>query len=137
MFKASWCLGNEDFGGIAALRNALGVPVDALDEYAAHVYVADENNKPIAAGRMYPVDDTLRIDKILSVPECETALYEELVLRILLYRARELPQKTIAVESTPDIEEVLPKFGFSPIEGQSGLMQCARESIAWFSQCGD
>jgi hypothetical protein len=137
MFKACWCLGNEDFGGIEALRGALGVAADALDEYAAHVYVSDENGAPIAAGRMYPVEDALRLDKILAAKVYANLPYEELVLRIMLYRARELPQSAVEVEVVPGIEKILPKFGFSHVEGEPRLMRCARGDITWFSQCSD
>ncbi len=137
MFKACWYLGNEDFGGIEALRSDLDVCADALDEYAAHVYVSDENGVPIAAGRMYPIGEALRLDRILAARQYANLPYEELVLRILLYRARELPQSVIEVETVPGIENILPKFGFSQTDDDPRIMRCARDAITWFSLCND
>ena len=137
MFKACWSLGKEDFAIVEALRGVLGVPVDELDEYAAHVYVSDEDGAPIAAGRMYPIGDALRIDRIIAAGEYASLPYEELTLRILLYRARELPQEFVEVENTPAIDELLPRFGFSPKKDEPAMFRCARAGITWFSQCKD
>ncbi len=137
MFKACWSLGREDFAGIEALRNAAGMPGDAMDEYAAHVFVSDEDGTPIAAGRLHPVGEALRIDRIAAAHEFAALPYEELVLRILLYRARELPQEIIEVEPTPGIAALLPRFGFAFAGEDARLMRCARSGITWFSQCED
>lgn len=137
MFKACWSLGRDDFAGVEALREALGVSIDAMDDYAAHIYVSDEDGGPIAAGRMYPVGDALRIDKMVVAEKYASLPYEELTLRILLYRARELPQNIVEVEVTPGVEELLPRFGFAPVQEDPRFMRCARKDIVWFSQCGD
>ncbi len=137
MFKACWSLGKEDFVGIESLRRAAGAPVDAMDDYAAHVFVSDEDNEPIAAGRMYPVGDALRIDRLVVAAKYASLPYEELTLRILLYRSRELPQAVIEVDPAPGVASLLPRFGFEPDENDPQLMRCARGDITWFSQCGD
>ncbi len=137
MFKACWSMGREDFEGIEALRRVCGVPVDAMDDYAAHVFVSDEDGSPIAAGRLYPVGDALRIDRLVASQAYAAMPYEELTLRILLYKAKDMPQAFIDVEPTAAIRPLLPRFGFAPPEGPDGLMRCAREGIVWFSQCGD
>ncbi|HOG02277.1 MAG: hypothetical protein BWY35_00123 [Firmicutes bacterium ADurb.Bin248] len=137
MFKACWSLGKEDFAGVEFLRQASGAPVDAMDDYAAHVFVSGEDNEPIAAGRMYPVGDALRIDRLVVAAKYATLPYEELTLRMLLYRARELPQSVIEVEPAPGVAGLLPRFGFAPDENNPRLVRCPREGITWFSQCGD
>lgn len=129
-------MGREDFTGIEALRNEAGVGIDAMDDYAAHVFVSTEDGAPIAAGRMYPVDAALRIDRLVSAKAYQDLPYEDLVLRILLYRARELSQEMVEVEPTAAIADLLPRFGFVAF-GDANLMRCARDAIIWFSQCGD
>jgi len=137
MFQACWSLGKEDFAGIESLRRASGTAVDAMDGCAAHVFVSGEDGQPIAAGRMYPAGDALRIDKLVVCAKHASLPYEELTLRMLLYRARELPQTMIEVEPGPGVESLLPRFGFAPDKNDPRLMRCARENITWFSQCGD
>ena len=133
MFKAEWSFGKEAFGPIAALRATLGIAGDAMDDYAAHVYVFDEDGSAIAAGRMYPALDAIRIDKLATAPERRALPYAEFTLRVILYKAKDLPQTVIEIVPTEDIAPLLPLFGFSKAE--NGLMSCPREGLVWFSQC--
>lgn len=137
MFKALWSMGREDFSGIEALRRETGAGFDTMDDYAAHVFVSEEDGTPIASGRLYPVSDALRIDR-MTVSKAYCALpYEEFTFRVLLYRAKDLPQTTIEAEITPGLAPLLPRFGFSPAAFDPRIMTCPRNGIIWFSQCHD
>ena len=151
MFQGVWSIGTQDFDKIRALRHQVnvtlrGVPeqeeFDALDAFAAHVYVESDKSEPIAAGRMYPDKDDVRIDRIAVAPEFSAMPYGELVLRMLLYKAQDMPQSRIVILAEEALFPLLPGFGFTPASGpapgrggETALFTCPRSAIVWDSAC--
>lgn len=135
MFKAVWSIGNDGFGKIESLRRAAGdkTSCDDMDAYAGHVYVCEETGEPIAAGRMYPDGDALVIDRITVMSEYDAMPYAELVLRMLLFKAQELPQSEIRISCEEKRFALVRRFGFT----QSGAhtFACSRDAIVWDSEC--
>lgn len=137
MFKAVWSIGNDGFDRIEALRRAAGACPqcisDGKDAYAGHVYVFEETGEPIAAGRMYPDGDALIIDRIAVMPQYDAMPYAELVLRMLLFKAQELPQNDIRIICDESRFALVRRFGFA----QSGAhtFTCSRDAIVWNSEC--
>ncbi len=151
MFKATWSIGKNDFDRIEKLRcnvNVLGRGIaedaefDALDAYAGHVYVCEDTGAPIAAGRMYPNNDELVIDRIAVMSEYEPLPYAELTLRMLLFKAQELPQKRIRIICEECRFALVERFGFvrtGEIEPRNGICMaeytCLTDKIVWDSAC--
>lgn len=151
MFKATWSIGKENFDRIAALRhnvNVLGRGIDeaaefdALDAYAGHVYVCEDTGAPIAAGRMYPDSDSLIIDRIAVMSEYEHLPYAELVLRMLLFKAQELPQRNVRIICEECRFALVERFGFvrtgKPAVKHGVLTEeysCPTDKIIWDSAC--
>lgn len=151
MFQGVWTIGLENFERVRALRQRVnvelrGVPekeeFDSLDAFAAHVYVETDGGEPIAAGRMYPDGTTVRIDRIAVMPEFSALPYGELVLRMLLFKAQEMPQNSIAVLAEEGMFQLLPNFGFTRVSepvaargGQTALYTCPGNAIIWDSAC--
>lgn len=153
MFKALWSIGNDGFDKIEALRRDVNVKgrgiaedeeFDAVDSLAGHVYVCLQTGEPIAAGRMYPdiSSDSILIDRIAVMPEYESQPYAELVLRMLLFKAQQLPQKHIRIIAEDTRFELVERFGFEPVtepvKGRGGLVReyrCPTGGIIWDSMC--
>lgn len=151
MFKATWSIGKENFDRIAELRrnvNVLGRGIDeaaefdALDAYAGHVYVCEAAGAPIAAGRMYPDNDSLIIDRIAVMSEYEPLPYAELTLRMLLFKAQELPQRNVRIICEECRFALVERFGFvrvGEIKAMHGTLMaeysCPTDKIIWDSAC--
>ena len=135
MFKAVWSIGRDGFEKIGSLRRAAGISdaCDSMDAYAGHVYVCEETGEPIAAGRMYPDGDALIIDRIAVMAQYDAMPYAELVLRMLLFKAQELPQRKIRIICDESRFALVRRFGFA----QSGAhtFTCSRNAIVWDSEC--
>lgn len=135
MFKAEWSMGHESFEPIRALRASIGMDCDMIDGYAAHVYVFEDDGSPIASGRMYPDGDAVRIDRLAVADGRHSLPYAEFVLRVLLYKAKDMPQTYLEVEPADDILALLPLFGFARATDAPNIMRCKRDELTWFSEC--
>lgn len=135
MFKAVWSIGRDGFEKIESLRRAAGISdaCDSTDAYAGHVYVYEETGEPIAAGRMYPDGDALIIDRIVVMPQYDAMPYAELVLRMLLFKAQELPQREIRINCEEKRFALVRRFGF--IQSGAHTFTCSRNAIVWDSEC--
>lgn len=135
MFKAVWSIGRDGFEKIGSLRRAAGVSdaCDSMDAYAGHVYVCEETGEPIAAGRMYPDGDALVIDRITVMSEYDAMPYAELVLRMLLFKAQELPQNEIRINCEEKRFALVRRFGF--IQSDAHTFTSSRDAIVWDSEC--
>lgn len=135
MFKAVWSIGMDGFEKIGSLRRAAGVSdaCDSMDAYAGHVYVCEETGEPIAAGRIYPDGDALIIDRIAVMPQYDAMPYAELVLRMLLFKAQELPQNDIRIICDESRFALVRRFGFA--QSDAHTFTCSRNAIVWDSEC--
>ena len=82
---------------------------------------------------MFPDSDALIIDRIAVMPQYDAMPYAELVLRMLLFKAQELPQREIRINCEEKRFALVRRFGFA----QSGAhtFTCSRNAIVWDSEC--
>ena len=150
MFKTVWGLGLQQGGDALKVRRAVFVCEQGYDEnaefdhndgYAAHVFVSDENDAPIASGRMYPDGDRILMDRIAVMPAFRALPYDELVLRVMLYKAQQSQMREIAAAVYEGGEALYLPFGFkkagdTTLRGlPAALLTVPRESVIWDSAC--
>lgn len=144
MFQSKW-----EFGLMAkdalALRRAvlteeLGLPqsqvFDRYDEIAAHVYVWDDRG-PIAAGRIFPLGEATGIGAIVTAPERRQEPFADLVLRILLDKARNLAGDPILARPLPGDVPLYQSFGFEKAGDAPDAYSVPRDGVRWHSPCKD
>ncbi|MEG1559418.1 MAG: GNAT family N-acetyltransferase [Clostridia bacterium] len=121
MYQAVWKLGKSDFSLIEQIRNEVFVDgfgikesleFDNLDAISAHVLVTYEDGDPIATARMFPFDNNTRIGRIAVRERYEGMGYDDLVLRLLLYKAKSLSGKFVTTTAMDFERPLLTKFGF-------------------------
>ena len=150
MFKALWGIGKEEGAGAMAVRRAVFVEergmdcereFDLMDEFAAHLFVSDEAGVPIAAGRMYPEAGRVMLDRIAVMPDFRSLPYDDLVLRVMLYKAQQTELIDIAAAVEPGAEKLYIPFGFR-IAGETllrgektALYTVPRQNVIWDSAC--
>ena len=149
MFKALWSLGRESDGAFSVRRavfvDELGFPddaeFDALDDYAAHLFVSDEFDVPMAAGRMYPDGERVMIDRIAVMKDFRSLPYDDLVLRTMLYKAQQSAMQYICAAVYPESAGLYTPFGFK--ETAKTVLRCRdavlltvpRNAVIWDSPC--
>lgn len=145
MFVSKWSIGTEDFAAPRSLRMQVSVnengideniEFDALDAYAAHLYIAEEDGTPIAAGRMYPDGESICIDRIAVMHDYRGGAYFDLALRMLLFKAQQMPQKYIVAALGEGHFSLLARFGFAAMDDKLNC-RIEREGIIWHSECKD
>ena len=142
MFMTEWTVGaGAGFAHARALREAVRVyeqgisseqEFDAMDAVAAHLFVCTDAGEPIAAGRMYPSleHDAVRIDRHVVAPAFRGKQYDDLLLRVMLYKAQQMPFSAIEASVGEAERELLTGFGFRP----AGLPQTGQD-IVFFVPC--
>ncbi|MBE5784952.1 MAG: hypothetical protein E7330_04055 [Clostridiales bacterium] len=141
-----WFIGTAEFAPIGAIRAAAGerAEAEAIDEYAVHLYVKTDAGEPIGAGRIYPVAprNAVRFDKLLTTPKYRGTVYDELLLRIMLFKAQEMPFQNIETVAGSATAGLIEKFGLkqaedpSPEEGKT-FYTIPRDAVIWWSACGE
>ena len=150
MFMTEWTIGTgAGFAPVRALREMVRVQeqgvlseaeFDALDAVAAHLFVRTDAGAPIAVGRMYPCPecDAVRMDRLVVAPKFRGRLYDDLLLRVMLYKAQQMPFATIEAAMQPEAKQLLARFGFQSAAGQAcggTLMAVPRGGVIWDSAC--
>ncbi|MEG1547523.1 MAG: GNAT family N-acetyltransferase [Clostridia bacterium] len=150
MFKAIWSLGLNKFEYARAVREAVFVQergiaeqeeFDWFDGIAAHLYVSDEADTPIAAGRLYPDGELTRLDRIAVMPDFRGLPYDDLVLRTMLYKAQQLGGDVIATQVLADEVAMYLPFGFTQTAtklmrgGEYAELTVMRDCVKWDSAC--
>jgi predicted GNAT family N-acyltransferase len=152
MFQARWSFGRENFDRVRQLRSACFVEeqgvdekeeFDAFDGVSAHLFVEDSSGQPIAVGRMFPDGETTRIGRICVAPAFRGQLYDDLVLRILLYKAEGLAGNTVVTCPQEKDAPFYERFGFAregePFFERNALrvrLYVPRDKIVWPKECG-
>ena len=121
MFKAIWKLGIVDFEGIRDIRKRALVDYRGIDEslafdpndqISAHLYVTTEEGAPIATARIYPVENITRMGHIAVMPDFLGQGYEELSLRMMLYKAQKLSPELIQAYVMEQDAPLYERMGF-------------------------
>ena len=123
MFKAVWKLGIVDFDAIHDIRKralvdhkglSMSHAFDNNDQISAHLFVTTQDGRPIATARIYPIEHITRMGHIAVLPEFLGQGYEELALRMMLYKAQQLSPETIQAYLTEDEAPLYERLGFKP-----------------------
>ncbi len=148
MFSTQWHFGLADFEDCKNIRTRVFVdelgytPEQAFDWFdgiAAHLLVLLEG-KPIATARIFPTEDSTRIDSIAVLPEYRGQHYGDLCLRVLLYKAANLTVDTVTAFCPPEITGFLTRMGFTPVgtprESDGAVfLQVKNDEVNWESPC--
>ncbi len=152
MFQTRWSFGRENFDYVRQLRLSCFVEeqgideneeFDAFDGISAHLFVEDSTGEPIAAGRIFPDGETTRIGRICVAPKFRGRLYDDLVLRILLYKAEGLAGNNVVTYPAEKDVPFYERFGFvragEPFferNAQRVKLCVQRDKIVWPKECG-
>ncbi|MGI6193362.1 MAG: GNAT family N-acetyltransferase [Christensenellales bacterium] len=154
MIRGKWIDGTgEGFLTVLALRTEvfceeLGVPLeeerDAFDEISAHVLIFDENDAPVATGRLYPDCEGWHIGRICVKKESRGKGFGDMVLRMLLGRASHtVPDADIVLSARTDVSDWYETFGFQKegdVYDDAGFphirMRVNAKNIVWHRPCG-
>ena len=151
MFQTSWTFGKENFARVRELRRLCFVEeqgiaeeeeFDAFDGVSAHLLVEDEHGASIAAGRIFPDGEVTRIGRVCVAPGFRSERYDDLVLRLLLYKAENLMGASIVTCPREAEAPFYERFGFRR-EGEAFFARGAtrlrlavpREGVVWTSEC--
>ncbi len=148
MFHTKWIMGFQEAEPCLRLRrdvfvSELNYPEEAafdwFDEIAAHLLVFEEGDAtPVAAGRMYPLPDSTRLDSICVRSDRRGQQYGDLCARLLLFKAAELEQPIISIETPEAYLAYYGGFGFAPAgPGANGKtrMLVNKKDINWDGEC--
>ncbi len=141
MFEANWHIGADSIRTI----NDLGLAATPFDEYSAHVFVREKSNSAmIALGSIHPdpASGEICISRIAIMPGYAGKLYDEFVLRMLLFKAQQLSGGLIYMMADASEQELLARFGFKTcgddmiIHGNKRIkMQILASEVVWQSDC--
>ncbi|MEL7610435.1 MAG: GNAT family N-acetyltransferase [Bacillota bacterium] len=149
MFCATWEFGTEAFESVRMIRTRvfleeLGLPekevFDRADAIAVHLLVRSGEGEPFAAARIWPDGADTRIGLIAVLPQFRRQQLGELCLRMLLYKAQQLPGERILLRARRGTEGFYRRFGFLPIDVQSdgsGSVELfvRRDEVFWPDRC--
>lgn len=150
MFMTEWTVGTgAGFTPVRALREAVRVreqgvlpeaEFDALDAFAAHLFVRTDAGEPIGSGRMYPCPErgAVRIDRLVVAPLFRGKLYDDLLLRVMLYKAQQMPFAAIEAAVEEAARPLFASFGFQPADVRASgatLLCVPRGSVVWPRAC--
>lgn len=141
MFEAKWYMGNEAVKTLEEL-NIETVPSDA---FAVHIFVKKKDDMSMMAlGTACPDGKTgdIQINRITLMEAYKGTLFDELVLRMLLFKFQELKNKNIYMWANEREQKLLVRFGFAAkgekncVCGEALLkMSVNTDSIIWPSDC--
>ncbi len=141
MFEAKWYMGNDAVRTLEE-ENIKTVPSDF---YAVHVFVRKKDDlSMMAIGTACPDEKTgdIRIERIVLSEAYRGTIFDELVLRMILFKFQELPNKKIYMWAKDEQQKLLARFGFSS-NGEKNTVCCETllkmsvntNSIIWPSEC--
>lgn len=148
MFTTEWKIGMMDFEEVRALRKAvfveeLGMPENTVfdweDGIAAHLIVRLADGTAVGTARIYPDGMDTRIGFFAVLPKFRRQGYGDVSLRLLLFKAQQLPGPKVLADVPEKYVPYYEWFGFSAVgEGANGIQPMAieREKIHFPSECG-
>lgn len=148
MFTTEWKFGMMDFDEVRAIRRAvfaeeMKIPekdiFDWEDGIAAHLLVRLADGRAVATARIYPDGEDTRIGFFAVLPDFRGQGYGDVCLRLLLFKAQQLPGSRIAADVPEKYVPYYEWFGFRPAGGgANGIqpMRLEREKIHFPSECG-
>ncbi|MBQ9832195.1 MAG: hypothetical protein IJO48_00535 [Clostridia bacterium] len=141
MFEAKWYMGSE---AVCTLEK-VNIRVLPSDEYAVQLFVTEKDDgSMIAVGTICPDMQTgdVCISRITLMPKYAGTIYNELVLRMLLFKTQQMQNTKIYMWADEEEQKLLVPFGFASNgekNDESGKplikMQVKTADIVWPSQC--
>lgn len=137
MFEAKWYMGDE---AVNTLKK-LNISTTMEDAFAVHVFVTQKNDgSMIALGSAYPNRESgdICIERIVKMPKYEATIFDEFVLRMLLYKFQEIANQNIYMWANESEQKLIARFGFSAANEKHGellKMQVNTSSIIWPKEC--
>lgn len=137
MFEAKWYMGSDAVHTLEQ-ENIKTVPSDYC---AVHIFVRKKDDQSMMAiGTACPDEKTgdIRIERIVLMPKYEGTIFDELVLRMLLFKFQELKNKKIYMWTPDSQQKLLARFGFSSNGEKNGellKMNVNTDEIIWPSEC--
>ena len=125
MFFAAWFPGGAERAKIDGIRTEVfveerGIPYEEefkpLDA-AAYLLIAQEDGTPTASARLCLLDDSLRADSIAVRKPYREQGYDEFALRMLLFKAREMPFSKVTADVPEAEADLYKKLGFGETGG--------------------
>ena len=98
------------FGEEQKMKNE--VLFDELDKVSVHAVVYDENEKPVASGRVAKDENEYRIGKIAVLPEARGKKFGDFLVRMLVDKAYLAGADTVKVRSQLHAVGFYEKIGF-------------------------
>lgn len=149
MFSATWEFGSEAFEAVRMIRTSVfieelnlpaGEVFDRADIIASHLLVRSDVGDALAAARIWPDGADTRIGLIAVLPQYRQQQLGELCLRMLLYKAQQLPGGRILLRARRGTEDFYRQFGFLPLDVQNGEddaveLSVRRDEVFWPSRC--
>jgi predicted GNAT family N-acyltransferase len=121
MIRGTYITGDGDFTDALAIRKEVfqmeqNVPAelefDDKDEYAMHIVVYNEEDKPVATGRMLASPEHILIGRIAVIKEERGKGYGDFVVRMMLDKAFECGAAKVAVHAQIQAVGFYEKLGF-------------------------
>ena len=146
MIRGKFLTSMDDISEILDLRrrvfvDELGFPPgnepDEFDRMAVYALAFDENDRPAGTGRLY-IDQNghFRVGRVCVLPDARGYGLGDLILRMLLFRARELNAASVYVDVDPAAEESFARYGFRTYEsGAPVRMRVLAEDIDLGGSC--
>ncbi|MBQ2661521.1 MAG: hypothetical protein IJF80_02590 [Clostridia bacterium] len=142
MFEAKWYMGQE---AVETLEK-LNIKTNANDVYAVHVFVTEKDGGAmIAVGSACPdlkSGGDVQIERIVLMEKYKNTIFDELVLRMLLFKFQELKNKKISMWANEKQASLLARFGFSSTGEKNTAsdemlfkMSADTDKILWPSDC--
>lgn len=149
MFCATWEFGAEAFESVCMIRTQvfleeLRLPekkvFDRTDTIALHLLVRSESGEALATARIWPDGSDTRIGLIGVLPPYRHQQLGELCLRMLLYKAQQLPGERILMQTRSTTEDFYRQFGFLPLDvpnDECGAVELyvRRDEVLWPNLC--
>ena len=110
---------------------------DEFDRMAVYALAFDESDRPAGTGRLY-IDQNghFRVGRVCVLPDARGYGLGDLILRMLLFRARELNAASVYVDVDPAAEGIFARYGFRTYEGGAPVrMRAAAEDIDLGGSC--
>ncbi len=146
MFASEWRLGSATAEDALRLRREVFVKelgleenlaFDKWDEYAAHLIIREEN-EPMAAARLYAVEEGVRMDMVCVRREYRKKRYGDLCIRLLMDKAVQMCAPQLYTNVPVSHIGYFVAFGFQACAGEKGGMQpmaVKPAQIIWHSAC--
>ena len=148
MFTTEWKFGMMEFDEVRAIRTAvfaeeMSLPEEQVfdweDGIAAHLLVRLADGTAVGTARIYPEGADTRIGPFAVLSEYRRQGYGDVSLRLLLYKAQQLPGARVLADVPEEFVRYYEWFGFSAAgEKENGVlpMTIDREKIHFPSECG-